>query len=232
MFDKDGTLFDFKSQWMPAYRAATAEVSGHSPALALRLLELGGYDPRTDSLDPRSPLACGTTEQIALIWAQAVGRGGDHALVRRVAEIFHDYATRTPRPVTDLRQLFGRLRARGIAVGVATMDATATAESNLAAFGVSELVDFVAGWDRGVGVKPDPALVHAFCAAVGAAPDDIAVVGDSVLDLAMGRNAQVGLVVGVLTGVTPRELLAPLADHVIDSIASIEGLLWPAQCPP
>ncbi|MBI3707352.1 MAG: HAD family hydrolase, partial [Proteobacteria bacterium] len=39
------------------------------------------------------------------------------------------------------------------------------------------------------------------------------------------RSARAGLVVGVLTGVTPREVLAPLADHVIDSIASFEDLL-------
>jgi len=51
------------------------------------------------------------------------------------------------------------------------------------------------------------------------------VVGDAVLDLMMGRNAGAGLVVGVLSGVTPRETLARLADAVIESIAELENLL-------
>jgi phosphoglycolate phosphatase len=225
LFDKDGTLFDFKSQWMPAYHAATTHVSGNVPDVAQRLLKIGGYDAATDTLDPRSPLACGTTEHIGQIWADAVGRPGDRGIVDAVAAIFHDYASRAPQPVTDLRALFSRLRARGLAVGVATTDATGTAERNLATAGVTDLVDFVAGWDRGFGIKPDPGLVHAFGAAVAVSPGEIVVIGDSVLDLTMGRNAGAGLVVGVLTGVTPRELLAPLADHVLDSIATIETVL-------
>lgn len=225
LFDKDGTLFDFKSQWLPAYFAATEHVSDNEPDVARRLLKIAGYDAAADTLDPRSPLACGTTEQIGQIWAEAVGRPGDRAIVDAVAAIFHDYASRAPQPVTDLRGLFSRLRARGLAVGVATTDATGTAQRNLATANVTDLVDFVAGWDRGFGIKPDPGLVHAFCAAVNVAAGETVVVGDSVLDLTMGRNAQAGLVVGVLTGVTPRDVLAPLADRVIDSIAVIESIL-------
>jgi phosphoglycolate phosphatase len=37
----------------------------------------------------------------------------------------------------------------------------------------------------------------------------------------MGRAAQAGLVIGVLSGVSPREVLAPLADRVLPSIATL-----------
>jgi phosphoglycolate phosphatase len=46
-------------------------------------------------------------------------------------------------------------------------------------------------------------------------------VGDSAADLAMGRSAGAGLVVGVLTGVGRRDDLAPLADVVIASVAEL-----------
>ena len=125
----------------------------------------------------------------------------------------------------ELTGLFGRIRAHGIAIGVATMDATRTAEANLEAFGIAHLVDFVVGADAGHGIKPDPGMLLAFCRRVGLVPAEVAMVGDAVVDLLMGRNARAGLVIGVTTGVTPREVLAPHADRVLESVAEIEAIL-------
>jgi phosphoglycolate phosphatase-like HAD superfamily hydrolase len=50
-------------------------------------------------------------------------------------------------------------------------------------------------------------------------------VGDSLVDLMMGRNAKAGLVVGVTSGVTPRARLEQQADLVLDSVAQIEEAL-------
>src|SRR3546814_8229553 len=59
----------------------------------------------------------------------------------------------------------------------------------------------------------------------GLDPAAVAVVGDSRHDLEMGRRAGCGLLVGVLTGTSSRDDLAPHAHHVIDSIAELEALL-------
>ncbi len=40
-------------------------------------------------------------------------------------------------------------------------------------------------------------------------------------DLEMGRAAGVGLVVGVLSGVSPREMLSPHADVLLESVAEL-----------
>ncbi len=50
-------------------------------------------------------------------------------------------------------------------------------------------------------------------------------VGDNPHDLEMGRAAEAGLVVGVLTGTGRREDLVARADHVIESIVELEALL-------
>ena len=105
------------------------------------------------------------------------------------------------------------------------MDSTATARANLEEFGVAKLVDFVVGADAGHGIKPAPGMLLAFCAAGGFEPGAAAMVGDSVLDLRMGRNAKAGLVVGVTSGVTPRATLEPHADIVFDTVAEIESAL-------
>jgi phosphoglycolate phosphatase len=225
LFDKDGTLIDFRSQWMPAYRAAVDMLSQGDRALADRLLRLGGYDPAADHLDPTSPLACGTNRQIVEVWAKGLGVPMGEALFQRVQGVFHEVASANAHPVADLKALFGRLKARGLALGVATTDSTETARANIETFGVSGLVDFVAGADAGHGVKPAPGMLLAFCAAAGLSPHETAMVGDSLVDLMMGRNAGAGLVVGVTSGVTPRARLEPLADLVLDSVAEIERAL-------
>src|SRR5262245_44622894 len=183
LFDKDGTLIDFRSQWLPAYRAAVAMLTSRDEAKSRRLLQLAGYDPVSNHLDPASPLACGTNRQIIEIWAKELGLAASLEFVAGVEAMFHEIATANARPITDLKALFGRLHARGGAIGVATMDSTATAGANLRDFGVSDLVDFVIGADAGHGIKPDPGMLLAFCAAGGFSPAEAAMVGDSVLDL-------------------------------------------------
>jgi phosphoglycolate phosphatase len=54
---------------------------------------------------------------------------------------------------------------------------------------------------------------------------DVAVVGDNLHDLDMGRRAGAGLVVGVLTGNSERADLTAHADHVLESIVELEGVL-------
>ena len=46
-------------------------------------------------------------------------------------------------------------------------------------------------------------------------------IGDSVSDLQMGRNAKVGMTVGVLTGLSNAEKLKPYADHILNSVEQL-----------
>jgi phosphoglycolate phosphatase len=140
-------------------------------------------------------------------------------------KIFAEEGTRLAQPVTDLVALFGRLKRRGLALGVATSDSHASACSNLARLRLSDLVDFVAGYDSGYGGKPGPGMVRGFCAATRLAAAEVMVVGDNRHDLEMGRSARAGLVVGVLSGTGSRKALAPYADRLIKSVDELEPLL-------
>ena len=227
LFDKDGTLFDFFATWGPAYEALARHTAGDDPATIEQLMTLGGRDPATGRFAPASVLAAGTALQLAELWGGALGRGDIAELARYYDSHFHHHGVASAEPVCDLPALFGRLRGRGLRLGIATMDSHAAAEATAQAFGLSPHLDFIAGWDAGHGIKPGPGMVHAFSAAVAVPPAEIAVVGDTPHDLEMAHAAGAGLAVGVLTGASPRESLAPRAHHVLDSIADLEGLLWP-----
>ena len=228
LFDKDGTLFDFASTWEPAYHEAVAALAAAAgdATLAQRLLTKAGQDPETGRIDPASPLARGSIDEIIALWRAEPALAVVEDCADRVHGIFHRHATGAARPVTDLAALFRRLRRRGLRLGVATMDTTANARQSLERAGVAGMLDFIAGYDAGFGAKPDPRVVHAFGVRTGLASAELAVVGDTVSDLFMARSAGAGLAVGVLTGVTPRAALKPVADHVLDSVADLEELLW------
>jgi phosphoglycolate phosphatase len=124
-------------------------------------------------------------------------------------------------PLADLVGLLTGLRATGRLVAIATSDDRAPTERTLAALGIEALVDATLCADDGVAGKPAPDMIVALCARLGVAPARTAVVGDSPADIAMGRAAGAGLVVGVRTGVGSAADLEA-ADLVLDSV---EGLI-------
>jgi phosphoglycolate phosphatase len=228
LFDKDGTLIDFRATWLPAYEAIVRELFGADPAVTDRLLLAGGYDRATGALEPTSVLAAGTNGQIAALWAGHVGRTDVATLAAEVNLRFMQQAESRLVPVTDLPALFGRLRQRGLRLGVATNDSAVALAAQMRRLEIEELVDFCCGYDSGHGAKPGPGMVQAFARGLGLPTAAVAVVGDSLHDLEMARAAGAGLAIGVLTGASPCETLEPHADHVIASIAEIETILRPA----
>ncbi len=228
LFDKDGTLLDFFETWIPAYRAAVevaADLAGGS-AVAGRMLRATGFDPESGTLDPLSLLAGGTTAQICDAWADEAGIIERERFSQLVHEAMDDYASRYPVPIAEgLDALFERLVGKGYALGIATMDSEMVARVTAETLGLSRWLTFLAGYNSGHGVKPEPGMVLGFCAAAGLAPAEVLVIGDTDRDINMARNAGAGLAVGVLTGASPSEQLARIADQVLESVFDIEAVL-------
>ncbi len=239
LFDKDGTLIDYRATWQAANQAAAADLAaaaGLEDAFADELLRRLGYEPSRGEFAADSPLLWATTAEIAARWSLAPELAGVGDVHARVERIFADQAAFPPVPVTDLGALFDRLAARGLKLGVATMDASAAAEATLERLGVRDRIAFLAGADSGFGLKPEPGMVLGFCRALGLAPAEVLVVGDHPADLAMARAAGAGVAVAVLTGGCPRAALEGRADLVVASIAELEAGLdgwagWPDRRP-
>ena len=228
LFDKDGTLIDYRATWQAANAAAAADLAaaaGLDDGFADELLRRLGYEPSTGEFAADSPLLWATNAEIAARWSLAPELGGVGDIRERVERWFADQAAFPPVPVTDLPALFDRLAARGLKLGVATMDSTAAAEATLARLAVRDRIAFLAGADSGFGLKPDPGMVLGFCNALGIAPAEVLVVGDHPADLAMARAAGAGFAVAVLTGGCPPAALHGLADLVLSSIAELESAL-------
>jgi phosphoglycolate phosphatase len=206
LFDKDGTLLDYAATWLPANRAAALAAARGNAALADRLLAVGGFDAQAGRIVPNTVLAAGTAAEIAALWLEHTPGWRPRELTALVDDIFEEVSGDVAVPVTDLAPLFRRLRQRGLRLGLATSDSRRGVDATLGRFGILDLLDYVAGYDS-------------------LAAGEVAVVGDNLPDLEMGRNAGVGLVVAVLSGTGGHADLAAHADHVLDSIEALEALL-------
>lgn len=218
IFDKDGTLFDFRRSWggwAAALLGELARDAGHAAALGQAI----GYDLDTGIFGPDSPVIAGTADEVAddllphlpgVLRVSLIGRMNALAEVAPMAE------------VVPLAPTLGALRARGLRLGVATNDAEAPAHAHLAAHGIGHLFDFVAGADSGHGAKPAPGMLLAFAARLALPPARVVMVGDSRHDLMAGRAAGMRTV-AVLTGIAGAADLAPLADVVLPDIGALEA---------
>lgn len=225
IFDKDGTLIDFQSMWAGWVRLLAGDLEGATGRpLADPLYLLLGVDRERGVVRSHGLLAA---TPMARIREHVVAMLRDQGLSAGQAETAVASAWRPPdpvelaRPVTDLRALLATLRGSGRRLAVATSDDRGPTERTLTWLGIADQFDELACADDGEPVKPSPAAVLRLCANLAVAPIRTAVVGDSPADLAMGRAAGAGRVIGVLTGVAERSTLEALADVVLASIAEL-----------
>lgn len=221
VFDKDGTLIDFNTTWLPVYQQAALEFSGNDAQLADALLGEHGFDHATGRFLGGSLLAAGNNHDIARAWSRQLADPVDSL---RLNQVFQQGVANSVAAVPGLKETIISLKQSGLKLGVATSDSYAGIHNSLKSFEVLPHFDFLCGYDSGHGVKPEAGMVLAFCEAVSASPARTIVVGDNQHDIEMGRNAGAGLCVGVLTGTSTRDELEAIADVVYDDISGLLSL--------
>jgi phosphoglycolate phosphatase len=220
LFDKDGTLFDFRVSWGRWAREFLTRIAT-DPAHARRLGRAIGYDLDNGSFAPDSPVIAATAADIAA----ALAPGLPGVTVADLTDRIDASAGQAPMSeAVPLRPLLSALRAKGLRLGVATNDSEAPARQHLANHGITDCFDFIAGYDSGHGAKPGPGMCLAFAREQRLEPSRVAMVGDSRHDLEAGRAAGMRTV-AVLTGIAKHDELAPHADVVLPDIGAIPGWL-------
>jgi phosphoglycolate phosphatase len=225
IFDKDGTLIDFHAMWggwVNDLATGLERETGHD--LAEPLSAVLGVEPGTARIRPHGLLAATPMSRIREVVVDLVaGEVGDATVAEAaVAAAWHPPdPVRLARPFGDLSALLTALRATGRRIAIATSDDREPTRRTLEALHIEGLIDGLVCADDGLRVKPAPDAVRHLCQTIGVPPARTAVVGDSITDLAMGRAAGAGRVIGVLTGVGDRARLEPLADLVLGSIEEL-----------
>jgi phosphoglycolate phosphatase len=220
LFDKDGTLFDFRlswGRWAAGFLASIALDEAHVARLGRAI----GYDLLTGGFAPDSPVIAATAQDIAAALAPHLP---GMTVAELKAEIDQTAGNAPMSEAVPLRPLLDGFRARGLRLGVATNDSEAPARQHLQRHGIIDCFDFIAGYDSGHGAKPGPGMCLAFAGSLGLAPARVAMIGDSRHDLEAGRAAGMRTV-AVLTGVALRADLERHANFVLPDIGALPAWL-------
>jgi phosphoglycolate phosphatase len=219
IFDKDGTLFDFRRSWGGWAQTLLGQLARDAEHAA-QMGQAIGFDLASGTFAPDSPVIAATASDIA---AALHPHLPGQTVAGVAAQINAAAASAQMVPAVPLRPLLEILRAKGLRLGLATNDTEVPARAHLAAHGLTDLFDFIAGYDSGHGAKPGPGMCLAFASQTGLDPARVAMVGDSLHDLHAGRAAGM-LCIAVLTGIATRADLAPHADVVLPDIGALP--LW------
>ncbi|KRF42342.1 hypothetical protein ASG93_21010 [Paenibacillus sp. Soil787] len=231
LFDKDGTLVDFHSSWV---QVATQMIGrllvdlGLSEDSAARESLLDAIGLHGNAVDPRGILASGTTQDMSDAFVHVLqDKQADPEKLAglkdwMVEELY--MLTKSNRehikPAADLPRLLKQLRGHGLKIGVATADDQESTLFFLKKMGIAPYFDFI-GTSDFYEKKPSPSMLQAFCEVGGILVEEVAVVGDTVVDLQFAKNGSAGLAIGVLSGVSGSSELKELSTILLPSVGDI-----------
>ncbi|WP_291336847.1 HAD family hydrolase [Albidovulum sp.] len=228
LFDKDGTLFDFRATWGAWSRRLLVNLAEEAGVVPEVLGRAVGYDVATGTFARDSAVIAHPVPEIAALLLPHLPGMAPDALVARMNALS---AEAELVPAVPLPPLFERFRAMGLKIGLVTNDGEEPARAHLVWAGVERYFDFIAGFDSGHGAKPQPGPLLAFARAMGLDPSGVAMIGDSRHDLLAGRAAGMPTV-AVLTGVADAAELASVADVVLPDIGHLPGWLATREAAP
>jgi phosphoglycolate phosphatase len=234
IFDKDGTLTDFSTSWIPLFKKRVeiiielAGLAEKSRALERQLSQAFGMEG--NKVDPYGPYPYTTPWEDEVIITTVLYRHGMHwhkakEIAKRgieEAEKLFDRA-RVTKLHPGVREILEGLKNRGgIKLSVATSDVHSITVETLRNCGIDSLLDYIVCADMVEREKPDPEMVEKTLDALGVGREKTVLVGDSIVDMEMGKRARLGLVAGVLEGgVADEKALSRNADLIIGSVRDI-----------
>lgn len=220
LFDKDGTLTDFRATWELWMPGTVHDLAMASGAPAGDVAAGFGFDLERGRITPEGLFVTApghvVNDRVADIvgWSPAALARWMEPRTARVAQV----------AVPGVARLLARLRCGGLALGVLTNAQEAEAARHLRAMGATAYLDRVIGCNSGFGAKPDPRGAADFADRLGLRRDEVALVGDGLTDMAAAEGA--GLVpVGVLTGTLDRATLAGRAAAVLPDVSHLPDWL-------
>jgi len=230
VFDKNGTIVDQELFLLSLAKARLQFLCEKTGTQVADLWEKAvGTDLKNKNIDHNGPLATAPQREEMLITASAIYQcGKSWRDAKKIAQEVYDHADDSLKPsygcvlLEGVAETLRLLKSNGLKLAIATTDSHKRTEEALRFLGVAHLFDVIIGGDDVENSKPSPDMVLKACKQTGCTPDNVVVVGDSLSDMTMGRNAKAKKCIGVLTGFTSKKELEQVADVVINSVTELK----------
>merc|ERR1711962_1165339 len=232
IFDKDGTLVCFHTMWNSWCEQLAQRMNAETDReLSEEVYRLMGYDSEKREIG-MGMLAEKTHPYIRdKVVEMLVAQGFSQW---EATEVMEKTWKDTPenmqiKETGNLRALFVRLKERGIKIAICTSDSREGTIEFLERMGLESMVDIiVCGDDEASKSKPDPHNAKYICEQLGVKCSEAIMVGDTPADTIMGQAANLGLTIGVLTGVGSHQDLVD-ADIIVQDVTSVIDMISPLE---
>lgn len=207
VFDVDGTLLDSK-----------IDIAG---AQIWALRQLGVTDIQPEDLYPNigRPL----TETFRKILPPSL-----HTRIPEAAILYRDYyrprALDNTRLFGGVRETLDELRRRNYRLAVATIKSSPTTARVLGHFAIASLFDTIQGTDD-MPAKPDPFILNKILMEQDWKAEETLMVGDSEVDVLMGRNADTRTCAVTYGALTAEQAASVKPDWVIERFPELLDIL-------
>lgn len=234
IFDKDGTLLDSFEIWPRLIHKRLEYLERYfflEPSTKKLILQAMGLKS-DNTVARRSPIVVGTRQQTAAAVATVLflhqSIPWDEGLQKTLAAFAacdHEAGLDWQAvPVPGVKEALSRLHAAGLRLAVATNDDRERTEALMALSGLEPYITAYACRDEVGNSKPEPEMVYLASERMGLSPSQCAVVGDSLLDIEMGKRAGAKITVGVTSGACTASEMEGMADVILPSVAHISPL--------
>ncbi|MDZ7959521.1 MAG: HAD family hydrolase [Aulosira sp. DedQUE10] len=200
LFDKNGTLEDSEAYLRSLAQRTARLIDAQIPGIGEPLLMAFGVNG--NNLDPTGIVAVASrreTEIAAAAYIAETGRGWFESLkiARQALNEAEKYIGQTPSPLfVGSLEVLKYLSQAGLKLGILSAATTQEVQMFVAHHQIGGYIQLEMGVDKGPS-KPDPILFLQACQALGVEPSATLMVGDSVGDMQMARNAKAAGCVGI-----------------------------------
>jgi len=200
LFDKNGTLEDSESYLRTLGQKGARMIDAQIPGIGESLLMAFGING--DFLDPAGLISVASrkeTEVAAAAYIAETGRGWFESLkiACQALEEADQYVAKTPSPLfVGSLEVLKSLSVAGLKLGILSAATTEEVKKFVTIHKLGDYLQLEKGVDEGPS-KPDPTLFLEACQALGAAPERTLMVGDSVGDMQMARDAKAAGCIGI-----------------------------------
>lgn len=213
IFDKDGTLIDVHYYWcsMIMYRAEfflkeLKDETIDKEKLYDELVENMGIDLETQKMKPEGPVGIKPRKYIIDVAHNTIQQYTDNVTKENVEDVFNavdvystDRLKDIVKPLDGVCEILENLKNCNIKISIATTDLTSRTILAMEHLGLARYFIDIAGADLVTNAKPSPDLVKYLVNKNNLTINDVVVIGDSMADLKMSKNAKCRFI-GVKSG--------------------------------
>jgi haloacid dehalogenase superfamily, subfamily IA, variant 1 with third motif having Dx(3-4)D or Dx(3-4)E len=202
LFDKDGTLIDLETMWGSwltiANRVLNRLIAEEFPSIPRK-----GFTLMKDTFDKECPLAVASTNELytILTW-QMYQLGIDWVnaknLVRKSESIINNemYLLKPVKPTKGLVDFLNVCNKVEVPLAIVTSDNKVSARRHMQWIGILPYFSTIIGSTSVRRGKPYPDMIELACSRLGVFPNEVALVGDTVMDMQLAQESGIKLTIG------------------------------------